>query len=150
MQLQINQILSKQDYMEKRLRRCNLRFIGLPERAEGKDHTTFLEQLLDNTYGREAFSPTLAVERAHRMPAKPPPQGSPPRMFIAKFLKYKDRDAALRMVREKGNIHLGNSRIAIFPDFFAEVQHRRQSFMEAKRRLQIQHLKYSISSSSSG
>lgn len=144
MQLQINQLFAKQDDMENRLRRCNLRFIGLPEGAEGKDPTNFLEHLLVNTYGREAFSPLLAVERAHCMPARPPPPGAPPRTFIAKLLNYKDRDVALRLAREKGNIPFGNEKIAIFPDFSAEVQRRRQGFNEAKRRLRIKHLKYSM------
>lgn len=61
MQRQIDQLFSKQDEMKNRLRRCNLRFIGLPEGAEGKDPSTFLEQLLITAYGREAFSATLAV-----------------------------------------------------------------------------------------
>lgn len=34
---QLNFVLSKQDDMENRLRRCNLHFVGLPERAEGSD-----------------------------------------------------------------------------------------------------------------
>lgn len=143
-QRQIQQLFSKHDEMENRLRRCNLRLIGLPEGAEGKDPTTFLEQLLITHYGREAFSPMLAVERAHRMPARPPPQGAPPRTFIAKLLNYKDRDAALRMAREKGNIQLGNSKITIFPDFSTEVQHRRQGFTEAKRRLRSKQIKYAM------
>ena len=78
MQRQIHQLFSKQDDMENRLRRCNLHLIGLPEGAEGKDPTTYLEDLLTATYGREAFSSMFAVERAHRMPARPPPQGAPP------------------------------------------------------------------------
>lgn len=78
MQLQISQLIQKQDDMENRLRRCNLLFIGLPEGAEGKDPTTFLERLLITTYGHESFSPTFAVERAQRMPARAPPQGAPP------------------------------------------------------------------------
>lgn len=57
MQQQIHQILAKQDDMENRLRRCNLRLIGLPGGAEGKDTITFLEQLLIKTYVREAFFP---------------------------------------------------------------------------------------------
>lgn len=78
------------------------------------------------------------------MCAKPPPQGAPPCTFIAKLLNYKDRDVALRLAREKGNIPVGNVKVAIFPDFSAEVQRRRQGFMEAKRRLRIQHLKYAM------
>lgn len=144
MQYQINQLLAKQDNMENRLRRCNLRFIGLPEGTEGKDPTTFLEQLLITRYGREAFSATFAFERAHCMPARQPPQGAPPRTFIAKLLNYKDRDEALRMAGVKSNIPIGNVKVAIFPDFSTEVQKRRQFFTEAKRRLRIKNLKYSI------
>lgn len=86
----------------------------------------------------------FVVERAHRMPARPPPQGAPPRTFIAKLLNYKDRDTALRMAREKGNIPVGNVKVAIFPDFSAEVQRRRQSFTEAKRKLRNLQYKYSM------
>lgn len=78
MQLQVDQILQKQDDLENRLRRCNLRFIGLPEGVEGGDPTTFLETLLCDTYGREAFSPTFLVERAHCMLGRTLPTGAPP------------------------------------------------------------------------
>lgn len=78
------------------------------------------------------------------MPARPPPPGAPPRTFITKFLNYKDWDAALRLAREKSNIPHGNGKVVIFPDFSADVQHCRQSFMEVKRRMRIKHLKYSI------
>lgn len=78
------------------------------------------------------------------MPARPPPRELTHHTFIAKFLKYKDQDAALRLAREKGNIPFGNVKVAIFPDFSAEVQRRRQSFMEAKRQLRNHHLKYSM------
>lgn len=77
----------------------------------------FLSSYLLPTYVHEAFSPTLAVESAHCMPARSPPQGAPPRTFMAKFLNYKDLDAALRLSREKGNIPLGNIKVAIFLDF---------------------------------
>lgn len=71
-----------------------------------------------------------------------PSPGAPPRTFIAKLLNYKGRDAALRLAREKGNIPFGNGRVAVFPDFSAEVQRHRQGFTEAKRRLRIKHLMY--------
>lgn len=61
------------------------------------------------------------------------PWEPPPRTFIAKFLNYMDRDAALRLAREKGNIPYGNLKVGIFPDFLTEVQRRHQSFMEAKQ-----------------
>lgn len=95
LQRQLQQLAQKHDDLENRARRSNLRFIGLPEDSEGTDPATFLEQLLITTYGREAFSATFVVERAHRMPARRPPQGAPPCTFIAKLLNFRDRDAVL-------------------------------------------------------
>lgn len=87
MQRQIQQLHSHQDDMENHLRRCNLRFIGLPERSEGTDPAEYLESLLTKSYGREAFSVMFAGERAHHIPARPPPPAAPPCTFIAKFFE---------------------------------------------------------------
>lgn len=78
LQYKLNAVLSKQGDMENRLCRCNLRFVGLPERAKGSDRPTFLENLLIKTFNREAFSSTFVVECAHRLAARPPPIGAPP------------------------------------------------------------------------
>lgn len=110
--------------MENRLRRCNLRFVGLPEGLEGPDPPSFLENLLVNTFGRAEFSTSFVVERTHRLAPKPLPQGAPPRTFIAKMLNFRDRDAVLWLTRLKGNIPFKNSEIKVFPDFSAEVQKR--------------------------
>lgn len=126
-QRQLQQLHAHQDDMENRLRRCNLRFIGLPEKEEGADPTTYLESLLLKTYGREAFSVMFAVERAHRIPARPPPPGAPPRTFIAKFLNFRDRDKILKLTRERGNIQIGNSQIAVFPVFPARCKEKEHS-----------------------
>lgn len=144
MQRQIQQLHSHQDDLENRSRRCNLRFIGLPERIEGKDPAEYLENLLITTYGREAFSVMFAVERAHRIPAKPPPTGAPPRTLIAKFLNLKDRDKIMRLTREKGNMRLENGHVAVYLDFSSEVQRKRSQFQDAKRRLRVLHLKYAM------
>lgn len=130
--------------MENRLSRCNLRFVGLPERSEGSDPPTFLENLLITTFDREAFSFTFVVEHAHRLAERPPPSGAPPRPFIAKLLNYRDRDTILRLTCEKGNIPFGEAHIAVFPDFSAEVQKKRAQFSEAKRQLRNHHLTYAM------
>lgn len=72
------------------------------------------------------------------------PLEHPPRTFIAKFLNIRDPDAILRLSRVKGNIPLGNKMVAVFPDFSAEVQKRRRTFMEVKRRLRVKNLKYAM------
>lgn len=78
------------------------------------------------------------------MSGRPPPVGAPPRTFISKFLNFRDRDAILHLSREKGNIPFGNKIVAVFPDFSAEVQRKRKTFMEAKKRLCIKHIKYAM------
>lgn len=102
--------------------RNNLRFIGLLEGTEGNNPATFLKELLITSDGRGAFSHSFVVERAHRMPAKKPPHGALPSVFIVKFLNYKDWDAILRLAREKGNIPLHNHQVMVFPDFSGEAQ----------------------------
>lgn len=144
LQYQLNTVLSKQDEMENRLRRCNLRFVGLPKKAEGSNPPTFLENLLINNFGREAFSSTFVVERAHRLAARPPAPGAPPRTFIAKLLNFRDRDTILRLTREKGNIPFGDTHIAVYPNFSTEVQKKRAQFSEAKRQLRNRHLAYAM------
>lgn len=78
------------------------------------------------------------------MPARRPPEGAPPRTFIAKFLNYRDRDAILCLTREKGDIPFHSVYISVFPDFSAEVQKQRARFLEVKRRLRVHHLKYAM------
>lgn len=114
-----------------------------PEGAEGANPATFLEELLTQTYGREAFSQSFVVERAHRMPAKPP-LGTPACVFNAKFLNYRDWDVILRLSREKGNLSYCNTQILVFPDFSVEAQRQRRRFMEVKKPLQSKHLKYTL------
>lgn len=101
----------------------------------------YLENLLIKTYGGEAFSSTFVVERAHRLAAKPPLAGAPLRTFIAKFLNYRDREAILRLTRERGNIRIGNLSVA---DFSAEVQKKRARFTEVKWQLRVHHLPYAM------
>lgn len=57
---------------ENRLHRNNIHIVGLSVKSEGKDPTIFVENWLVEIFGREAFSPFFTVERAHRVPGRPP------------------------------------------------------------------------------
>lgn len=140
----IHKLRQHLDDQENRLRRCNLRFIGLPEGAEGSAPEVFLENLLTSTYGRNQFSAMFAVERAHRILPKPPPPGAPPRTFIAKLLNYRDRDVILRLTRDKGPISLGNAQLSVYPDFSVEIQKKRAVFTSVKKRLRDLNYKYAM------
>lgn len=128
--------------MENRLRRNNVRAVGIPEKSEGKNPVHFIESWLLDTFGKESFSPMFAVERAHRVPARPPPPGAPPRPFLFKLLNYKDRDAILHKARTTADLSVGNARISLYPDFSAEVQRRRAKFIDIKKRLRNLNVPY--------
>ena len=78
--------------LENRSRRSNVRLIGLPENAEGKDACIFLEKWIPEMLGAGSFSAPLAIERAHRVPSGRPKPNAPPRALLIKFLNYKDKN----------------------------------------------------------
>lgn len=63
---------------ESRLRRNNIRIVGLPERAEGDNPMDFSENLLTDIVGLINWSPTFVIERAHRISFRSPKSGAPP------------------------------------------------------------------------
>lgn len=72
-----NSWTQRADDLENRLRRNNVRILGLPERAEGNDPCAFMETWLKTTLPDAQISTVFAIERAHRVPARsPPPDGT--------------------------------------------------------------------------
>lgn len=127
------------------MRRNNVRALGIPERAEGKNPADLIEQWLISTFGNEAFSPLFAVERVHRVPTHPLPLGNHPHPFLFKVLNYKDRDAILSKARAmSGNMVIDNSKISLFPDFSAELQKQRTKFNDVKKRLRDLNVQYAM------
>ena len=121
---------------ENRLRRNNVRIVGLPEKVEGRDPTQFVEQWMAEVFGKDSFTHLYAVERAHRVPTRPLPPGNPPRPILARLLNYRDREIILRLAREKKNVQFNGTRVSFYPDFSAAVQKSRARFTEIKKRLQ--------------
>ena len=141
----IDQHSSRLEELENRMRRNNVRAIGLPEKMEGKNPVEFIEKWLIAAFGREAFSPMFSVERAHRVPSRPPQPGAPPRPFLFKFLHYRDRDATLYNARiNPAALKVDNTKVSLFPDFSAELQKKRSKFLDVKRRLRDLDLKYAM------
>lgn len=130
--------------MENRLRRSNIRIVGIPEKAEGKNPTDFIETWLADTFGRNNLTPFFSVERAHRVPLRPPPPGGNDRPFLLKLLHYKDRDSILRLARQKPNMEIQGARVSIYPDFSAAVQKQRAKYTEVKKRLRALSVIYSM------
>lgn len=59
---------SKMDDMENRLRRNNVRVLGLPERSKGSNPIAFLEKWIREIFGKNTFSTTFFfLMKEHRV-----------------------------------------------------------------------------------
>lgn len=76
--LETNHCADRIDDLENRLRRNNVRILGLPELMEGRNPTECIAQWLLDVFDRQNFTPFFAVERAHRIPVRPLPLGNVP------------------------------------------------------------------------
>lgn len=114
LQLQVCALQNRAIDTENRLRRNNIRIIGLPERAEGSCPTAFTEKLLIDLFGLTDLPPTFVIERAHRVPPAPPRPGTPPRPFLLRFLNYRDRDRILAAARSKPDTMYEDKKLFFF------------------------------------
>ena len=133
----------KMEDLEGRSRRSNIRVIGIPEGVRG-DMMDYLEEWLQTEVAPEGLSRFFAIERAHRVPARRPPPGQPPRVVIAKILHFRDRDLILRMARKHGPYTIENSKVSIFPDYTLSVQKQQASFLAVKRELRNAGIQYAL------
>lgn len=53
---QLNMYIYKMDDMENRLRRKNLRVVGLPKQCEGSNPTEYMEDWLKGIFGKESVN----------------------------------------------------------------------------------------------
>lgn len=125
LQLKMKAVETRAEDQENRNRRNNLRMVGLPESAEGRDPAAYTEKLLRELLPQAPFSPYFAVERAHRMPSVRGPPGAPPRTFIFRLLNFRDRDLVLREARKLEELRYENVKIMMFPDYSMETQRQR-------------------------
>ena len=135
---------AKTDVIENRLRRNNVRMIGLPERSEGPNTIAFMEGWLKEIFGPATFSSFFSIERAHRVPFKPPQEGERPRPLLFKFFYYGDKVTLLQKARGMGDIMYNGARISFCPNFSPDLQKRRAEFMPIKRTLQQHKVVYAL------
>lgn len=134
----------KVDDLENRLRRNNLRLVGLPERVEGADPVSFLESWFTQEFGKDCLSPCFVLERAHRVPGRPLPAGNPPRTMVIRLLNYRDRDAILQAARIKGSLKINNASVSLFPDYSPAVRASRAKYQHIKLKLREKTIQYSM------
>ena len=134
----IKHLKDKTDDLENRSRRSNIRILNLPEQAEGQDTVGFLEKFIPHILGNDNFTSPVTLERAHRIGKK----SDRPRPLIAKFLNFRDKEKVLRLARSKGEMTYENKKISFYPDYSADLQRRRDEFLDVKRMLREKEVEY--------
>lgn len=140
----VEKLTAKVDDLENRDRRSNLRLVGLPEGAEGRDACSFLEKWIPETLGKERFTSPLVVERAHRVPGFRANSNAPPRALIMKFLNYRDKVQVMVAARAKGDILVGAERVRFFPDQSTELREKCRAFDGVKAKFKERGARYGI------
>lgn len=134
----------KVDDAENRSRSSNLRFINIPERREGKDMITVINNLIPLLFGKDNFPTAPVIERAHRSPTFTTSNRSTSRPILVKFLHFQDKLRILHLAREKGDLTYMGDRVHVFPDFSAALIHKQHQFDSVKKKLLAADFKYSL------
>ncbi|KAJ1141401.1 hypothetical protein NDU88_007734 [Pleurodeles waltl] len=137
-------IVNKNEDLEGRSRRNNIRIVGVPESTDTGRMEQCEEHMLTTLFGEEAFSKMLVVERAHRgLTVKPPPWASP-RPIIAYLQNYRDRDTTLRLGSERHPLQLDGNEISIYPNFTMAVLEARKKYTTVKQKMRQANVSYAM------
>ncbi|CAL9691835.1 unnamed protein product [Knipowitschia caucasica] len=112
--------------IESRNRRCNARFVGLPEGIEGPQPSKFFSELLQNVFGKAIFPSPPELDRGHRTLApKPSPGGRP---VIVCFHRYQNKELLIREARRRNDLKYMDKPFRIYEDYSPEVVSQRREY----------------------
>lgn len=116
--------------MEGRMRRCNIRIIGVPETPDSGT-TTSVSKLLTEVL---QLDKEPLVDRSNRSLGLKKPNGKPC-TIVAKLHYYQDCVEVLRQARTRGPLRFNWEPVTIFPDYIATVAKARAAFTEVRKLL---------------
>ncbi|KAJ1190581.1 hypothetical protein NDU88_007319 [Pleurodeles waltl] len=96
------QMAAQLEDQEGRVRRNNIRVVGVPVGAGGPAVDLFLEDLITNHLWPKRLFIFFSIERAHRVWLPPLRPGALLRTIIARVFNHRDRDAILQTARSRG------------------------------------------------
>lgn len=126
---EVKALKEKNEDMEGRMRRCNVRILGVPE-TESSSTLAVANMLKDVLQ----LDKEPLVDRSHRSPGQKKPGGRP-RVIVAKLHYYQDCVDVLRRARTRGPLHFKGTPITIAPDFTISVAKARAEFTGVRRLL---------------
>lgn len=133
-------LTAKQEDLENRLRRNNIRVYGIPEEAEGKEMVPFLVEFFKTTLEPQDDM-EIKLERAHRAIAPKPKTAAPPRSIIARFLDFSVKQVVLQQAWKQRGITFQGQKIYFDQDYSPEVQRKRKQVREVIKKLKEKNIK---------
>lgn len=122
----------------------NIHILGLPNRVEGNNPVSFLENWLPQVLGADSFLVPVIIEQAHRLPSGNQAGNtlSRPKTVILKFLNYAGE--CWEQLGKEVQVMFQNHHIMLFPDLSPEVLKQQRRFDNMKRELRRRKIKYRI------
>ena len=135
------------DSLENRCRRNNLRFVGFPEGCcEEEETLAFIQDTIPRLLNLQ-FPGGLELDRCHRINTRRNPNDNRPprpRVIIARFLRFQDREKIATAARKAGKLEWRGNHIMVFPDYSKAVMERRAKFKECKKILHDRQVQFSL------
>ena len=127
---QVKELQEKSEDMEGRMRRGNIRIVGIDEQPDSSTPEAISKLLKEALY----LDRDIKIDRSHRSLMKWKP-GDRPRVIIAKL--HNDGDAAevLGRARDRAPLNYNGKRIAIFPNYTNNVAKAGAAFTDVRKML---------------
>ena len=138
LQDQMNELMSKNLYLEAYSRRENIKFFSIPEKEEKGTKETLRNFMEDDLGYRNAS--TVEIQRVHQLPRRCSDSG--PRPIIARFLRYKDLENIFSLGRR-----LEGTNYQMFRDLPQGIIKRRKEQMPTFKKAWRNGMKASFSKS---
>lgn len=133
LQKELADLRGKCEDMEGRVRRCNVRILGVPE-EQNSSSTASVSKLLKEMLGMDK---DILVDRSHRS-LMPKRQDGKPRAIVTKLYYYQACAEILRRARSQAPLRFNGKPIAMFLDYTTPVARERVAFTEVRRLLRDQ------------
>lgn len=133
-------LTAKQDDMENRLRRNNIRVYGIPEEAEGKEMVPFMVEFFRTTLTLKD-DVEIKLERALRAIAPKPKTKASTRSIIVRFLDFSVKQAVLQQAWKQRDITFQGQKVYFDQDYSPDVQRKRKKVREVIKRLREKNIK---------
>lgn len=131
LQSEVKVMRDKCEDMEGRMRRGNIRIVGIDEQPNSSSPAAVSKILRQALH----LDKDVKVDRSHRTLAPRKPGDDRPRVIVAKMHYDGDAVDILRKAREKAPLKYNGISIGIFPDYTSSVAKARAAFSEARKAL---------------